>query len=180
VTTTTSRRPRQRGEVSRLLSRCRRHRIRVPRSDAPALQARGRGERDKRDPNSCGWALSTAAPRQRQRLLSAAAASSRRGNSYMSSLTLVITIARCNVGGGGCGCGSAMEGGGVGASMVGWGGAQKLSDDNNYHWGRCPTPKKHPPKIQNAPKFEKDLNENILSRKRENHTETLGRGMWRI
>jgi len=29
-------------------------------------------------------------------------------------------------------------------------------------------------------KFEKDLNENILSRKRENHTETPGEGMWRI
>ena len=27
---------------------------------------------------------------------------------------------------------------------------------------------------------EKDLNEIILSRKRENHTETLGGGMWRI
>jgi hypothetical protein len=29
-------------------------------------------------------------------------------------------------------------------------------------------------------KIEKDLNESKLSRKRENHTETLGGGIWRI
>ena len=57
-----------------------------------AAAARRRGESDKRGPNSCVWALSTAAPHQRQRLLNVA--SSRRGNSYMSSLELVITIAR--------------------------------------------------------------------------------------
>ncbi len=57
-----------------------------------AAAARGRGKSDKRGPNSCVWALSTAAPHQRQRLLNVA--SSRRGNSYMSSLELVITIAR--------------------------------------------------------------------------------------
>jgi hypothetical protein len=58
------------------------------------VAARGRGERDERGrgPNSCGWALSTTTTHQRQRLLSAA--SSRRGNSYMSSLELVITIVR--------------------------------------------------------------------------------------
>ena len=41
-------------------------------------------------------------------------------------------------------------------------------------------PKNHRPKIQTARNFEKDLNEFILSRKRENQTETLGGGMWRI
>ena len=57
-----------------------------------AAAARGRGESGKRGPDSCGWALSTTAPHQRQRLLSAA--SSRRERTYMSSLELVITIAR--------------------------------------------------------------------------------------
>jgi len=42
------------------------------------------------------------------------------------------------------------------------------------------TPKKHQPKIQTARNFDKDLNESILSRKRENKTETPGGGMWRI
>ena len=39
--------------------------------------------------------------------------------------------------------------------------------------------------LEKSPKFklheiEKDLNESILSRKRENHTEKLGGGIWRI
>ena len=43
-------------------------------------------------------------------------------------------------------------------------------------WG----PKKTPAQNPNCKKFEKDLNENILSCKRENHTEAPGGGMWRI
>jgi hypothetical protein len=37
--------------------------------------------------------------------------------------------------------------------------------------------KKKLPKIQTARNFEKDLNEFLLSRKRENQTETLGGGI---
>ena len=40
--------------------------------------------------------------------------------------------------------------------------------------------KKPPAQNSNCTKFCKDLNEFILSRKRENQTETLGGGMWRI
>jgi hypothetical protein len=42
------------------------------------------------------------------------------------------------------------------------------------------TPKNHPSQKSKLHENEKDLNEIILSRKRENHTETLGGGMWRI
>jgi hypothetical protein len=62
--------------------------------------------------------------------------------------------------------------------MVGWGRGHKNCRIIIFLEPLSRTPKKKPPKIQNAPKFEKDLNENIISRKRENHTETLGGGMW--
>jgi hypothetical protein len=40
--------------------------------------------------------------------------------------------------------------------------------------------KKTPAQNSNCTKFEKDLNESILSHKKENHTETPGGGRWRI
>ena len=83
--------------------------------------AHGRGERDERGPNSCGWALSTAATHQRQRLLSAA--SNRRGNSYMSSLKLVITIARI----------TSAERGGDGSSAMEVGGGAIMGHHRQAH-----------------------------------------------
>ena len=62
-----------------------------------------------------------------------------------------------------------MEGGGGGAIMVGWGRGHTKCRMVIIIFGA---------KNSKCTKFEKDLNENILSRKRENHTETLGGGMW--
>jgi hypothetical protein len=50
--------------------------------------------------------------------------------------------------------------------------AQKLSDDKNYFGGRCCTPKKHPSKIQNAPKFEKDLMKIYFLQEKKSHGNT--------
>jgi hypothetical protein len=71
-----------------------------------------------------------------------------------------------------------MEGRRGGAIMVGWAGDTKTCRVITFFWGPLLHAKNHPPKIQNASKFEKDLTENVISRKRENHTETLGGGMW--
>jgi len=47
----------------------------------------------------------------------------------MKSLVLVITIARCNVGGGGCSCAVPWKEEGEVPAWSDGGGAQKLSDD---------------------------------------------------
>jgi len=70
---------------------------------------------------------------------------------------------------------------GGGASMVGWGGGtKKLLIDICGRQDAKSTPKTTSPQFKLCSKFEKGLNKNILSRKRDKHTEKLGGGMRRI
>ena len=86
----------------------------------------------------------------------------------MSSPESVITIAPItSVEGGGDGS-SAMEGGGGGAIMVGWGWGHKNCQTIIIIFGAVVACQKNT--LQNSKsttKFEKDLNENILSRRKE-------------
>ena len=86
----------------------------------------------------------------------------------MSSLVVVITFARITSadGRGAMVAVPWKEEGEVPAWSDGGGGTETVQDEKS-------TPKNHPPKIQTARNY-------ILSCKRENYTETLGRGMWTI
>ena len=99
----------------------------------------------------------------------------------MSSLELVITmLLLTSVEGDAAVAVPWKEEGEVPAWSDGGGGTQKLLIDICGRQDAKSTPKTTGPQFKLCSKFEKGLNKNILSRKRDKHTEKLGGGMRRI